>query len=67
MGVNIFAEGGVDAALVAAAGFPEELEQVGIEAEGDLLLVFRGHERAGAGPLHSLLGRDIAVVDGRGP
>ncbi len=56
MGGDVFAEGGVDAALVALAGLFEKGEDVGVEAEGDLLLVFCGDERAGAGPGDVLLG-----------
>src|SRR5690242_20209007 len=63
VGVHVFAKRGVDAALIARSGFLEKLEHVGIEAERDLLLVFGGHERAGARPSHSLLRRDIRVVD----
>ena len=57
MGVDVFAEGGVDAALVAAAGGAKEIKNIGVEAEGDLLLAF-GHLEAGFQVLPSLNGRE---------
>lgn len=63
MGFDIFAQGGVDTTLVAPSGLLEKPEHVGIEAEGDLLFVFDGHERAGSSPRHPFLGWNVAVVD----
>jgi hypothetical protein len=64
VGEHVVAQGGVDAALIAAAGTFKEGEDVGVEAKGDLLLVFFGDEvrdRAPAGFVAPV--RDIAEVD----
>lgn len=61
--LNHLAQGGVDAGLVASAAFGfEPVEDIGIEAEGDLLFD-RAVEFAacGAGPIEFL--RDVGEVD----
>jgi hypothetical protein len=40
MRMDVLAQNGVDAALVALACIPEELQYIGIETQGNLLFVF---------------------------
>lgn len=67
VGEHVFAEGGVDAALVAFAGAFEKCQDFGVEAQGDLLLVLFGYEvhywLGDTTPAGAALRGNIAVVD----
>jgi hypothetical protein len=63
MGEHVFAQGGIDAALIFLAGGFEEGEDFGVEAQSDLLLVFFRDEVGDAPPAHAVLGRNIGIVN----
>jgi len=64
MRMDVLAQSGVNAALVALARILEKLQDIGIETQGNLLFVFCGNKRIWSCLLHSSgLTREIAVID----
>src|ERR1035437_1801822 len=60
---HILAQRGIDAALIAPAGRAKKRDQVGIEAQRDLLLVLRRNQLRDAPPAAAGLEGNVADVD----